>query len=61
VKGAGEGGIIPLGGAIGNAVASALSSFGVEPRELPLTPARVWQLIAQARSPHEAQRNAGSS
>jgi carbon-monoxide dehydrogenase large subunit len=44
-KGAGEGGIIPVGGVIANAVAAALGSFGVEPRELPLSPPRVWQLI----------------
>jgi carbon-monoxide dehydrogenase large subunit len=44
-KGAGEGGIIPVGGVIANAVAAALASFGVEPRELPLSPPRVWQLI----------------
>jgi aerobic carbon-monoxide dehydrogenase large subunit len=48
-KGAGEGGIIPIGGALVNAVASALKSLRVEPRELPLTPARVWQLIAEAQ------------
>jgi carbon-monoxide dehydrogenase large subunit len=48
-KGAGEGGLIPVGGAVANAVASALSSFGVQPRELPLTPPRVWQLIQEAR------------
>jgi aerobic carbon-monoxide dehydrogenase large subunit len=48
-KGAGEGGIIPLGGAVANAVAAALASFGVEPRVLPLTPARVWQLIQDGR------------
>ena len=28
-----------------NAVAAALASFGVEPRALPLSPMRVWQLI----------------
>jgi carbon-monoxide dehydrogenase large subunit len=44
-KGAGEGGVIPVGGVIANAVAAALASLGVEPRELPLTPPRVWQLI----------------
>jgi carbon-monoxide dehydrogenase large subunit len=48
-KGAGEGGIISVGGVIGNAVASALVSFGVEPRELPLSPPRVWELIQTAR------------
>jgi aerobic carbon-monoxide dehydrogenase large subunit len=44
-KGAGEGGIIAAGGVIANAVANALSSLGVEPRELPLSPPRVWELI----------------
>jgi carbon-monoxide dehydrogenase large subunit len=48
-KGAGEGGIIPVGGVIANAVAAALSPFGVEPRELPLSPPRLWQLIAQSK------------
>ena len=48
-KGAGEGGIIPVGGVIGNAVANALSSFGVEPRVLPLSPGRVWELIEEAQ------------
>jgi carbon-monoxide dehydrogenase large subunit len=47
-KGAGEGGIIPVGGVIANAVGAALSSLGVEPRELPLSPPRVWQLIRNA-------------
>ena len=44
-KGAGEGGIIPVGGAVANAVSNALASFNVDVRELPLTPPRVWQLI----------------
>ena len=47
-KGAGEGGIIPVGGVVANAVAAALSSFGVQPRELPLSPPQVWQLIQDA-------------
>ena len=48
-KGAGEGGIIPVGGVVANAVAAALAPLGAEPRDLPLSPARVWQLIADAR------------
>ena len=48
-KGAGEGGIISVGGVMSNAVADALSSFGVEPRDLPLSPSRVWQLVQDAR------------
>jgi carbon-monoxide dehydrogenase large subunit len=49
VKGAGEGGIIPVGGAIANAVAAALAAFGVEPRELPLSPPAVWRMIEEGR------------
>jgi carbon-monoxide dehydrogenase large subunit len=44
-KGAGEGGVIPVAGVIANAVANALSSFDVQPRDLPLSPPRVWALI----------------
>jgi carbon-monoxide dehydrogenase large subunit len=47
-KGAGEGGIIPVGGVMANAVAAALASLGVQPCELPLSPPRVWQLIKAA-------------
>jgi carbon-monoxide dehydrogenase large subunit len=46
-KGAGEGGIIPVGGVIANAVANAL---GVEPRDLPLSPQRVWELVQEAHA-----------
>jgi aerobic carbon-monoxide dehydrogenase large subunit len=45
VKGAGEGGIIAAGGAMANAVANALQSFGTEPRQLPLTPTYIWELV----------------
>ena len=48
-KGAGEGGIIPVGGAVANAVASALRSFGVKPNILPLSPNRVWDLVQAAK------------
>ncbi|MCW5603486.1 MAG: molybdopterin-dependent oxidoreductase [Burkholderiales bacterium] len=48
-KGAGEGGIIPVGGLIANAVAAALKPLGVEPRELPLSAPRVWRLIRDAQ------------
>jgi aerobic carbon-monoxide dehydrogenase large subunit len=50
-KGAGEGGIIPVGGVMTNAVAAALASLGVTPRELPLTPPRVWEMIRTAGAP----------
>jgi carbon-monoxide dehydrogenase large subunit len=50
-KGAGEGGIISAGGIVANAVANALQAFGVEPRELPLTPQRVWEMVEAGRRP----------
>jgi len=40
-KGAGEGGVVPVGGVIANAVASALASLNVQPHELPLSPPRI--------------------
>jgi len=48
-KGAGEGGMIAAGGVTANAVANALADFGVEPRELPLSPPRVWELLNAAK------------
>ena len=50
LKGAGEGGIIPVGGVIANAVASALASFRVQPNALPLSQARLWQMLETARA-----------
>jgi carbon-monoxide dehydrogenase large subunit len=55
-KGAGEGGIVPVGGVIANAVASALASLNVRPRELPLSPPRLWQLIEAAREAQQQPR-----
>lgn len=46
-KGAGEGGILGIAGAIGAAVNQAV---GVTIRDLPLTPERVWRAIRSARS-----------
>jgi carbon-monoxide dehydrogenase large subunit len=48
-KGAGEGGIVPVGGVVANAVAAALAPLGVEPRELPLSPPAIWRLVQEAR------------
>jgi len=52
-KGAGEGGIIGVGGVVANAIAAALAPLGAEPRELPLSPARIWHLIQAARTESE--------
>jgi carbon-monoxide dehydrogenase large subunit len=48
-KGAGEGGLIAVGGVICNAIAAALRDFAVEPCDLPITPARLWRLIEEGR------------
>jgi carbon-monoxide dehydrogenase large subunit len=49
-KGAGEGGLIPVGGIMANAVADALSHLNVQPMELPLSPPRIWQLVEEAEA-----------
>jgi aerobic carbon-monoxide dehydrogenase large subunit len=48
-KGAGEGGIIAVGGVLANAVSAALARFGVQANDLPLSPARIWALINAQR------------
>jgi aerobic carbon-monoxide dehydrogenase large subunit len=48
-KGAGEGGIIAAGGCMANAVANALQSLGAEPRQLPLSPTYIWELVQAGR------------
>ena len=45
IKGAGEAGAIGAPAAIANAVADALSPFGVSVQEFPLIPNRIWELI----------------
>jgi len=50
VRGVGEGGTLGPAAALANAVADALAPFGIEPNELPLTPARLWDWCAGRRS-----------
>ena len=49
VKGAGEGAILATGAALGNAVAHALSSFGVRVNSLPLSPENIRRWIREAQ------------
>jgi carbon-monoxide dehydrogenase large subunit len=49
VKGAGEAGTIGSTPAVANAVMDALAPFGITHIDLPLTPARVWQAVRDAR------------
>ena len=37
------------GGCMANAVANALQSLGAEPRQLPLSPAYIWELVQNGR------------
>jgi len=48
VKGVGESGAIAPGAAIANAVEDALSEFDITILELPVTPARLWELLRRA-------------
>jgi len=51
VKGVGEGGAIGAPGAVLNAVVDALSPFGIEIFEMPITPQRILQLLQERPSP----------
>jgi carbon-monoxide dehydrogenase large subunit len=48
IKGAGEGGIVGVGGAVANAVAAALRPLGASITALPLSPPKIWAAIAHA-------------
>ena len=47
-RGMGEGGTIGAPAALANAVADALAPLGIEVNELPVTPERLFRLIAAA-------------
>jgi carbon-monoxide dehydrogenase large subunit len=49
IRPAGEGGTVPALAVIINAIVDALSEFGVRHIEMPATPERVWQAIAEAK------------
>ncbi len=49
VKGVGEAGAIPTGAAFAQAVDDALADYGLEVREIPLSPNRLFQLLEAAR------------
>jgi aerobic carbon-monoxide dehydrogenase large subunit len=52
-----EGGTTPALGVVMNAILDALSEFGVRHIEMPATPAKVWQAIADAKRQKAAVRN----
>ena len=49
-RGMGEGGTIGAPAAVANAIADALAPLGIEINELPVTPERLFRLIAAARA-----------
>jgi CO/xanthine dehydrogenase Mo-binding subunit len=51
IKGAGEAGAIPVGPLFAQAIEDALDlgARGIEILEIPLSPGRLWQLLAEAR------------
>jgi CO/xanthine dehydrogenase Mo-binding subunit len=50
IKGTGEGGTMPVPAVIANAVDDALSPLGITVDRIPISPARLRELIARARS-----------
>jgi carbon-monoxide dehydrogenase large subunit len=58
VKGCGEAGTIASAAAVVNAVCDALSPFGIRHIDKPLTPARVWAAIQQARTGENGREQA---
>ena len=48
LKGVGEAGCIPTGALFAQAVEDALADYGIEIREIPLSPNRLYELITQA-------------
>jgi aerobic carbon-monoxide dehydrogenase large subunit len=54
VRGVGEGGALGPAAVLANAVADALSPFGIEPNELPLTRARLWGSLNTAEKVMQA-------
>jgi carbon-monoxide dehydrogenase large subunit len=50
MRGGSEGGITPGLAVVANAIADALSEFGIEHIELPATPERIWKAIQISHS-----------
>jgi carbon-monoxide dehydrogenase large subunit len=57
IKGVGEAGTIASTPAVANAVIDALSPFGIQHLDIPLTPAKIWKAV-QDRQAHHADGRA---
>ena len=60
IKGVGESGIISPGAVIANAVEDALAEFDVHIDRLPVTPARIFELLRRARSAPPSHHRGGA-
>ena len=54
VKGAGEGGIAPVTGAVTSAICDALAEFGIVDLPMPITPASIWKAIRSSETSQSA-------
>jgi carbon-monoxide dehydrogenase large subunit len=59
-KGAGEAGAIPVGALFAQAVEDALAVPGLEIREIPLKPSRLWELVQEAEAGADAGHRPGA-
>lgn len=50
VKGAGEGGIVPVTAAVTSAICDALSDHGITDLPMPITPANIWHALRAAKA-----------
>lgn len=60
LKGVGEAGAIPAGAAFAQALENALPEYGLEIREMPLSPNRLWELLEEAGGEVSGGRGQGS-
>jgi aerobic carbon-monoxide dehydrogenase large subunit len=58
LKGVGEAGCIPTGAAFAQALEDALPEYGLEIREIPLSPNRLFELLQEARQRMQARQEA---
>jgi aerobic carbon-monoxide dehydrogenase large subunit len=61
VKGVGESGCVPAAGAIISAIENALAPFGVRIAEYPVTPARLFALLASCRTTNDQNQKRSRS
>ena len=61
LKGVGEAGCIPTGAAFAQAIEDALPEFGLEIREIPLSPSRLFEILRAAREDRTVSAESGGA